>query len=85
MERRLHRHVAEGLAMYDWVAMDVDTRHRERRSWALHIAESVGLLLGPPLIAVAIMVYGLYRSYETTPWGPDGERVHHGQQHAATP
>lgn len=58
----------------DWEHMDPALRTKERRSWALHVAEGFLVLLGPPLLAVAIVVYALYRSFETTPWEPDGTR-----------
>lgn len=48
-------------------AMTYDVQRRERRTWAIHVAEAFAVLFGPPLLMVLVMLYAMYRGYESSP------------------
>jgi hypothetical protein len=53
------------VTVYDTDA--IDSARRERRLFAIHIAESLAALFGPMLFIALVIVYALYRGYETSP------------------
>ncbi len=53
-------------------ATEAAETRRERRRLAVHLVETFTVLFGPPLLMVLVMIYAIYRGYETSPTAEHG-------------